>query len=263
MTDKLPRSVPLPEVAEYTEDILFENLHLPVGFDEERLLVNLRAMEYVRKIGILDLVDVQSFRPERENYDAQTSVASSGGAAMLIGVGKRQLGKLTQNEYTKDPDSFRLDVDLRINTTEIEARIKDNEDKYEQGLVDPKAWAKYLNKSLKSGLTEAVYQGCFEDATLGHKLLTATPVYAALISLLIYKAAINNPQNTTGENYITGVTQAFFMAQAMQYGTLLLQRHPVKALRELPPTLVPLLPIDRYLAATGLAKSAKLIKVRA
>lgn len=42
--------VPLPDVPQFTDNIEFTSLGLPVGYDDERLLVNLDAIDRVRKI---------------------------------------------------------------------------------------------------------------------------------------------------------------------------------------------------------------------
>ena len=47
---ELPTHVPLPEVENYTDHVVFGNMNLPVGFDEERLLVNLRAFRRVQRV---------------------------------------------------------------------------------------------------------------------------------------------------------------------------------------------------------------------
>lgn len=52
------RAVPLPEVPEYTEDLVFGHLGLPQGFDESRLLVNIAAFNSVRKAGGLGSISI-------------------------------------------------------------------------------------------------------------------------------------------------------------------------------------------------------------
>lgn len=58
--------VPLPDVPEYTDDIIFGNLGLPSGFDQERLLVNIRGMQRVRAAALMGSISIVSERGEAQ-----------------------------------------------------------------------------------------------------------------------------------------------------------------------------------------------------
>jgi hypothetical protein len=96
---------------------------------------------------------------------------------------------------------------VKINNAEIEQRIKRDDNKWEQGLIDPFARAKYMDKALRVGITaigrENTFQGDVSGtllrSALGHSMWTAwfmlfgyAPAEAVIVSTLATAAYENS-----------------------------------------------------------------------
>jgi hypothetical protein len=99
---------------------------------------------------------------------------------------------------------------VKINNAEIEQRIKRDDNKWEQGLIDPFARAKYMDKALRVGITaigrEHTFQGDVSGtvlrSALGHSMWTAwftlfgydldTAVIGALLAPGIYQNTVSH-----------------------------------------------------------------------
>lgn len=152
------RYVPLPEVDKYTDSLVFGNLGLPVGFDQERLLVNVPGINRIQKVAGLGMLSIIGYRGEREPDTYQISGVSHSGIATFGGMFKSDKADLSDVEVDF-PRSVSIidkpDIKIKVNGAEIQERITEKPDKYPRGVFDPNAQAKYLNKSLKAGLYKA------------------------------------------------------------------------------------------------------------
>ncbi len=119
---KIPRAIPLPEVGEYTDDVIFGNLGLPVGFDDERLLVNLRGINRIRAIAGLGTVSIVGERGDISTYDYDVT-GSNDGAATLGAVSKQPKVKSSNGSVEfRFGSSLYGDADttVAVNNSEIE-----------------------------------------------------------------------------------------------------------------------------------------------
>lgn len=159
----LPSAVPLPEVCHYEEQtqVVFGNLGLPQGFDEERLIVNLKRIDQIRRWAGLGTISITSETGTNEPYDITVTSVDSDGAITSGKVGKRTakpIGQTTVDTQTAlqslmtDPNTH-----IKRDTTESQERIReahmDN-----RGELSPKAQAAMLNACVKRGLYTASKQ---------------------------------------------------------------------------------------------------------
>ena len=153
MSDRLPARVPLPEVPQYTEDVVFGGIGLPVGFDQERLLVNLRALDRFRKVAGLNTISVVASQEDGEAVDPGIDAVDSQGTATISWAAKRTKKPLaTSSVQYSVPNSEvygRPEGVVRINNAELEKRIEAKPQRYPKGVFDAKARGKFLNLALK------------------------------------------------------------------------------------------------------------------
>lgn len=150
--NELPRGfVPLPLIGEYTDTLSVHNLGFPVGFDEERLGVNLRGIERFAGCASIGAVEIYgasgqasdiSINPVGNNFGVAT-------AAGRVSATQQRLasGKISGRGY--HPTAI-----VKINTSEVAEQIR-SDGKFRRGQFDPAAQAKYLDKGIKEGLGEA------------------------------------------------------------------------------------------------------------
>jgi hypothetical protein len=144
-------------VSHYSEDVVFGSLGLPTGFDDERLLVNLRGINRVRSIAGLGIVSVVGERGEITTYDHDiTSMSPSGEATLGAKQKEHKVGLVEGNVTFPTGSSFlgSADTVVKVNTAEIDNRIRTKHGI--AALYEAKPRAKLLNESMKDGLNAAV-----------------------------------------------------------------------------------------------------------
>ena len=168
MTEKIPRTVPLPYVADYTDDIVLGNLGLPVGFDDERLLVNLRGINHIRRLAGLGKTSIVGERGDTTSYDYDITSFDTSGTATFGAKSKINRVNLV-SEGVKFPTASTLygkpEVTIKLNSAEIDERIRLHHGT--NGLFEAKPRAKLLNSAVQNGLASAAI-----DANLDWKKIT-------------------------------------------------------------------------------------------
>jgi hypothetical protein len=256
---KLPTRVPLPEVPHYSEDIVFGALGLPVGFDQSRLLVSLRSFDRIRKVAGLETVSVFAASHEPELHDAGISSVSDSGVATVGLAGKRRKKPIMSASLDYGGSNLmgifcKPDVAIKVNNAEIEARIEES-GKYQKGVFDPQARARFLNRAVIRGLSEANFSASFSqsrfllsagsygpiglNATLSHLPILpveAVPAFGVAIELFVYSGWAKSISTNRQE-----------MKQLMRQGrySMFMGFTP-----------------DRYIAGGGLIAASKLIRAR-
>ncbi len=157
--------VTLPEVNEYTDMVNISSLGLPVGFDQERLSFNIVAMEKSMKWGGLGHLAIRSDEGVRRNVDIDVNGTNDDGTASAVGRVATSSVKLQEVKLPGTGDGIRgawaphyygrEDALIKINATEKEQRIIDNEKKWPKGPFDPNAQAHFINKAIEEGLKSA------------------------------------------------------------------------------------------------------------
>ncbi len=167
---KLPRFVPLTEVHEYTDAIKIGELGLPVGLDIDRLELNVKSAVKTARLGNIGELILSGGRGDKSEHSFSVSGADNSGTATahaVSTVSKASLHKYTNSSSSKYPSGYNWKrVGIEINNSEVEERIRHDGDKWDLGLYDVNARAKYMNMALKKGLAEASIQSVFEDIDL-------------------------------------------------------------------------------------------------
>ncbi|OVE78819.1 hypothetical protein BVY00_01750 [bacterium G20] len=263
--DRLPNRVPLPDVPQHTEDIVFGYLGLPTGFDEERILVNLRAIGRVRSAAGLGVISVTSYRGESQPYDIQISDVDSSGTATTSVIAKRHEKPLANGSvrYPTGSSSYDYpDAFIKIDSTELEARI-DEDDSYKRGVFDTLAQAKFLDNGLRQGLRQAS-----RDATFDKIKLFNSAQYYGLISLLAEFASSRPPEIVIGAFVAAGPIMRNLRALVANLSTFDKDKgiHSMQDFRDMSQRLRQSFFVgcepDRFVAASGIITASRIIKSR-
>ena len=142
---QLPSRVPLPEVSQHTDRIEFESLGLPEGFAEDRLTVNLRALALAQTLAGLGSITVRT-EEERHYPEIDGRLGSLAGSIVYFPTNETRLD---------NPE-----VLVKINQTGVHQRIE--AEHRPKGLLEPRAQAKYLNRALVQGLSQASSSANFD-----------------------------------------------------------------------------------------------------
>lgn len=194
----LPRSVPLPEVEDYTDRIEFRNLGLPLGFDDEKMLVNLRAFQLVQIFSGLGSISIDGSTNNIESEAPEVASISSDGtasAAARVGLSYKALGRGTiqfpsGNSYIGDADAT-----VTLDTQEIDRRLSSI--KNGAYLLSPKKRAKYFNSGVSSGLTDVNFHANIDrqksmTSILSNGVAIPSALMAEDISLYFFMTMFNS-----------------------------------------------------------------------
>jgi|GEM_PF-4284198 len=154
-----PRFVPLPDLRQHTDSVTFGNLGLPVGFDQEQLLVNVRGIERIQSVARLGHISVVGMSGEVSQRSYSVGSIQADGSTTLGAVKKREKEPLSHISVKFPDPSLTIVGDprviIRVNKEEIKQRTLEKPKEYERGPLDAGTRAKYLNRSLKEGLSSA------------------------------------------------------------------------------------------------------------
>jgi hypothetical protein len=208
----LSRGVPLPDVASVTDTIIIRDLGLPHGFDDERLLINVRALEGFRKAAAIGEITIaSSYSNEEYNLNVDGAHGDGTTTARASGVGRQsetsstvvidrfggdiqadrsgshseKMGEIVSAGLMNNlsPVSVAVRPDLRTRDDYLRKR-------YGSEIRNAQGHANFLNKSIKSGLHEANRKvnfspGGLEGAVRAHLLMGTVALYAgAIVSFL-------------------------------------------------------------------------------
>lgn len=206
-----PAFVPLPQVAHYTEDVIFGALNLPVGFDEERLLVNVRAFDRARSLGGIGLVTVTT-KSGRANDTWVSGRVNNDGAMSLSAAGVQKPTPLSKGSVTFPayPGSFfgKARLSIVIDNTRISEETKRAD--VPNAAFDARLKGRLLNRAVQHGL----HQG----------------VRAANIDLLktglgaVFYANSGATFSYVLQDIPTGAAMAFALGPFIQFGALMTEK---------------------------------------
>lgn len=160
---KIPQYVPLPEVSSYTDEVIFGNLNLPIGFDDERLLVNVRAFNRVRAAAGLGRVSVHAESGVTPDFSATISGLDASGAASLGAVsrGEKRSSAIGNVRYPSAASMYdRPDADVSIDSSVMDESLRGST------LRDPRPRARSLDRAVRVGLMDASRNANFDVAKL-------------------------------------------------------------------------------------------------
>lgn len=256
----LPQYIPLPHVTEYSDTISVGELGLPVGFDTERLLMHVSAVEKIARLGDIGALSIVGYRGDTTEVSYSPSGLSSDGtgtASRSVAITKAQLHDLHIDGDDELPDHYKWkSATVRINNAEIDTRIRNDGDKWEMGPFDVKARAKYMNKALQSGLAEATQQAVLLDDAFGRVLGSATKKY---VSVIFWSWA-----------WQMDIQSAFVLDTVIDAGAapinhFIQSRGSKRDGKELPPrqwSMFNRVHYDRLLATQGLTRTTQLIRAK-
>lgn len=177
---KTPNIVPLPEVADHTDNIIFGNLGLPSGFDNERLLVNLRRINWLRAAAGISEVSFIGEQGGTTTHDYEVTGIDAGGTATLSGKSKKSVVPVSSGSLSFPYTGTGFgnpSATVTVNTSEINHRIRNKHGI--AGEFEAKPRAKFLDLAIRRGLRQAAYDANVDS----HKLMNSARFYG-LFTLL-------------------------------------------------------------------------------
>lgn len=153
---RLPKSVALPEIGEHTDEVVFGNLGLPTGLDEDRVLVNLRGIDRIRTFAGLGDMSIVGYQGDTTTYEYEATGLSNDGTAVQGAKAKKRPADLSEVDIQfpfTDSQYGRPGVGLRLNSAEIKARIRENHGI--PGVYDGSIYVRGLDRSLREALITA------------------------------------------------------------------------------------------------------------
>lgn len=147
-----PTIVPLPEVANHTDQVIIHKLGTPEGFDESRLGIDLVAFQRVQRWAGLGVIHITTTAESLDTNLSGITMQADGAATISLGgavqarpkTGDGSIGTRHQLMYTKH-----VDATVVLQETQIDDDLK------KQGPrapFDPQARAQALNRGIRSGL---------------------------------------------------------------------------------------------------------------
>lgn len=260
---EIPHFVPLPDVPAYTDEVEFGALGLPIGFDDERLLINLPAINRVRTIAALGGVSVYKVNGDSETLDFSIGSINGDGTATMTGVRKTSHQPLSRGRLAlpRDPSCavvWNPDVHVHINSAEADAKIIDS--KSPRGALDPKLQAQVLNDAIKKGLNQANHQVNMSSRSwrFGY---TVYALPNAMLDILGFNPEVTLPATIVAAHAIRlfGLKKIVEMHNRSEGHDQLDVLDQFKKSRH---SLIPGVPIERYVGAAAVLKTHKLVKAR-
>lgn len=221
----LPRGyVALPEVVELTDQVRIDSLGLPVGFDEERLGVNIRSLDGVRRvIGVNTLrITCESSTSLAHTVNGTMHADGSLAASSTVSAEKRapSSGSAAANVASVKIDSATFDEKY----PELVRQVR-----------SPKARADLLSKAIRPGLSAAA----FKSLEMGDKFHAGYTGFCLSVATM---AGLSDGFKPSDIPFILGVNPFLWALYA---------RDTKK------PGLLPFWPIDRYSVARGKIATTK------
>lgn len=163
--------IPLPEVNDSSDVLHIGRLGLPVGFDQERLLINVGAIEKAIAWGGLSHLVIDANEGQKRSVSI-TAHSDAGGRLMATGSGSLRKARLQsstteQNQLPGYHDSLdkihydKTSAHIVINTSEKDQRILDKQKKWPRGPHEVDAQATVLNMTIQEGLKSAITSSHF------------------------------------------------------------------------------------------------------
>lgn len=158
--EKLPGFVPWPEAGSYTDRIEVGEFGFPIGFDEERLQLNLHGLARTMTMAGLNRLTVSGYSGEKSENVLGIGGIGRDGSASATKIGLKTKAKVYDMDLEDTASRLPIEyqwrkAEIRINTSEIDNQITNESDKWPRRQFDPHAQAKYLNRALQRSLSEA------------------------------------------------------------------------------------------------------------
>jgi len=225
---------------------------VPVGFDTARLLVNVPAIDTVRKIAGLGMVSVLVQQSKPEDMWLGIGSVDSNGAASVGAVGTQQHKKSATGNVTFPINSFfdLADATIKIDGSWVQDKLDASSTR--NAPFDPTERAGIYNKALRRGLYEAAFAANIDKS----KMLVSSCVYLPMVAVGVMLNSIAGP---------------IIMAASAPLGSLMAiaasgrdnTELTKKALHHYRQSMFIGCAPDRYLAAAAVIGTNRFIKARA
>lgn len=222
----LPRGfVALPEAVKLTDTVSIDSLGLPVGFDEERLGVNVRGLDGVRRLISADVL--------RITCESSTSLTP------IFSGSVHEDGSLAASSTASAEKRASSSGGVAAKTASVKMDSATFDEQYPdlvRQVRSPSARATLLNKAIRPGLSEAALKS-LEINSLFWAGYTASV-------LAVANAAAFSDGFTPGDvPFMVGINPFLWMLYARESGKKL--------------SLLPFWPVDRYAIASGKIATTK------
>ncbi|MCA9350647.1 hypothetical protein KC874_03060 [Candidatus Saccharibacteria bacterium] len=181
---------PLSHIEPEQDGVAFSKLHLPVGLDEERILINVGTIKKIARIAGFGLVELSGYNGEHGSFSVMASGVNTDGSVSLsaarktqkapytgqiiVGSDKEETSSLEDYPTRSSQDYFNYPpVTIEANLT-ARSELLEN-DKYQLGQFDVNGHVDFLQETLASGLSAAALKRYEErpDSIFSKYLLTS------------------------------------------------------------------------------------------
>lgn len=193
--------VPLGEVNEYTDVLTVGNLGLPSGFDSDQLELHVERTIARARLAEVGHLSINGYRGDTTKRDFGVGGVSGQGVgtavrSAIVTRAKIHQSEINQGETDGHGRAYKwLDARAWINNAEIEDRIKQDGDRWDKGLWDPAARAKYMDAALKGGILGIARQNTLGDDPFRTLLVSATLKYTQTLGCMIIFNALPGEKN--------------------------------------------------------------------
>lgn len=161
---------PLSHIEPEQDGVAFSKLHLPVGLDEERILINVGTIKKIARIAGFGLVELSGYNGEHGSFSVMASGVNTDGSVSLsaarkkqkapytgqiiVGSDKEETSSLEDYPTRSSQDYFNYPpVTIEANLTARSELLE--KDKYQLGQFDVNGHVDFLQETLASGLSAA------------------------------------------------------------------------------------------------------------
>ncbi len=240
--------VPLSEVSEHTDDVLVGGLNLPEDFDTDSLSLSLPALKKIMRWGNVGHLTLLGYK----------------GAVSGVGLtGEAEIEDTTVfPTWERYPWGYNWGkAFVNVNAAEIECRIVNDGDMWDDGVNDSAAQAHYMNLALRTGLRKASKELVVPTGTQPSQSIARAGFTVLYFAMLRYGLPPEMGDGlrlaiASGSVPISGLVEAG--------GNHLASRYKYRNREDLPDRKWSILNFpqyDRLLATTALLQSAELIQV--
>lgn len=197
---------PLPKLPEQTDRFEVQSLGLPVGFDQERLGINVDAIHKIMLWSQVAELSIATVDGEKsEPVIVPGNVNRDGSAAASHALTAQRI-KLSHAKIDMPPEDAAMDTfvspyrtaqaQVVLNGHNKEMLIQQKEQKWPRTSFEPAAQAWAINKGLRQGLRSLIQQRNSDSLSIFET--TVTGVSAGLTFGLFEVAGMANPATLTG-----------------------------------------------------------------
>src|SRR5581483_5639423 len=165
MSRHYPSKVPLPDVGNYTEDIMIGKLGFPANLDIERINIHLRSLETVRQAGGLGHLAIKGVYEDESDLKINT-IGSDGTATALstvsIETDPSAFGSTIINPFSYLPTKYmgpllneEVSSTIKVNLSKRDRLLRKEEAYNPNAALTLDFHARFLNRAIRRGLVSS------------------------------------------------------------------------------------------------------------